>query len=428
MVPIDHESLLIRGVPYRGVDAGTLSGPLPDRCPLASIGGLSLTAEMTDQASAGSGLELFSGKAQHDAFCRMGDFFPTSTLASSPDPRPIEPGAPFTVPATFTFDGATRSSADFLTDTDTAALLVIHNGTMRFEEYWLTGGQDVQWISWSVAKSFVSCLIGIAIAEGHIGGVDEAVSAYVPELAGSAYDGVSIQSVLQMSSGASWNEDYSDPDSDIARFGAVMSGQGSMLEFVSGMARENEPGTVCRYNSADTQVLGHVLIAATGRTITSYMQEKLCDPLGLESTGKWMLDATGAEMAFAGLNLTARDYAKFGELYRNRGRCNEEQLVPEHWVDESTASLEPHMQVGQITVGSEVFPFGYAYQWWVPAGDDGAFTAIGIYNQFVFVDPASGATVVKLSANHRYGLSPHEADDREGETAAFIRTIIAHLA
>lgn len=383
---------------------------------------------MSDQTPETERLDLFTGEPKHDDFHRMGDFFPTSDLAAAPEAHLFPTGPPLTLPESFAFDGTSRSSADFLADTDTAALLVIHEGTSRFEQYWLTGGQDVQWISWSVAKSFVSALIGIAIGEGHIGGVDDTVSSYVPELAGSAYDGVSIQSVLQMSSGASWNEDYSDPDSDIARFGAVMAGQGSMLEFVSGMARENEPGTVCRYNSADTQVLGHMLIAATGRSLTDYMQEKLCDPLGMESSGKWLVDATGVEMAFAGLNLTARDYAKLGELFRRNGEWNGEQIVPAEWVAASTASDEPHMQVGQITVGSEVFPFGYAYQWWVPAGGDGVFTAIGIYNQFVFVDPASGATVVKLSANHRYGLSPFEVDDREGETAAFLRAVIAKLA
>jgi len=371
-------------------------------------------------------LNLFTGEPQHQNFHRMSDFFPTSPLTASPAPHVFPTGPALTLPATYEFDGTTGTSADFLVDTDTAALLVLHDGALCHEQYWLTGGADVQWISWSVAKSFVSALIGIAIDEGLIAGVDDMVSSYVPELAGSAYDGVSIKHILQMSSGASWNEDYSDPDSDIARFGAVMAGQGSLLEFVSGMTRERAPGTFCQYNSADTQVLGHLLINATGRTITDYMKEKLFDPLGMESPGYWTVDAVGVEMAFAGLNLTARDYAKLGELYRRGGEWNGQQVVPASWVAESTASDEPHMQVGQILVGSEVFPFGYAYQWWIPSGAP-AFTAIGIYNQFVFVDPASGATVVKLSANHRYGLSPYEADDREGETVAFFRAVIASL-
>lgn len=381
---------------------------------------------MTDEAET-SGLNLFNGEPQHESFNRMGDFFPTANLAQSPTPYQFPSGPELALPETFEFHGSTRTSADFLAETDTAALLVLHEGALRSEQYWLTGGPDVQWISWSVAKSFISALIGIAIGEGHIGSVDDRADDYVPELAGSAYEGVSIRAILQMSSGARWNEDYSDPNSDVARLGAALSGIGSLLEFVCGMEGEREAGTNCHYNSADTQVLGHMLIAATGRTITDYMQEKLCDPLGMESPGAWMVDGHGVEMAFGGLNLTARDYAKLGELYRRGGEWHGNQIVPSDWVGASTSSDETHMQVGQIMVGSEVFPFGYAYQWWVPSGGDGAFTAIGIYNQFVFVDPASGATVVKLSANHRYGLSPYEADDREGETVAFIRAVIAEL-
>ncbi len=382
---------------------------------------------MTSDPTPRERLSLFTGESQHDAFCRMRDFFPVAELDASPTPRPFPVGKSIELPATYEFDGETRSASAFLADTDTAALVVLHDGEIRFEEYWLTGGPDVRWISWSVAKSFLSALIGIAIDEGHIGSVDDSVSAYVPELAGSAYEGVSIRHILQMSSGARWNEDYSDRDSDIARFGAVMSGNGSLLDFVSGMQGEHEPGTLCRYNSADTQVLGHVLIAATGRTVTDYMQEKLVDPLGMESPGYWMIDGDGVEMVMGGLNLTARDYAKFGEMFRRQGEWHGQQIVPASWVADSTTSNEPHMQVGQLTLGDEVFPFAYAYQWWLPDGGDGAFTALGIYNQLVFVDPANGATVVKLSANHRYGLSPSEADDREGETVAFIRAVVDQL-
>lgn len=373
-------------------------------------------------------MRLFTGESQHELFHRISELFPTAELTPAPEPHVFPTNPTLALPETYEFLGQTRNSTDFLVDTDTAALLVLHEGTIRFEQYWLTGGPDVPWISWSVAKSFVSALIGIALDEGHISSIDDSVSSYVPELAGSAYDRVSIKAILQMSSGASWNEDYSDPDSDIGRFGAVISGQGSLLDFVSGMTRQREPGTFCQYNSADTQVLGQMLIAATGRNITDYMQEKLVDPLGMEGPGTWLLDGEGVEMAFGGLNLIARDYAKLGELFRQGGHWNGRQIVPAEWVAASTASDEPHMQVGQITVGDEVFPFGYAYQWWVPEGGDGAFSAIGIYNQFVFVDPTSGATVVKLSANHRYGLSPHEADDREGETVAFIRSVVAGLA
>lgn len=125
--------------------------------------------------------------------------------------------------------------------------------------------------------------------------------------------------------------------------------------------------------------------------------------------------------------MTARDYAKLGELFRLGGMWNGVQLVPAGWVAASTASDEPHLQPGRVMVGGHIFPFGYAHQWWVPAGDRGEFSAIGVYNQFVYVDPSARATVVKLSANRRYGLSTDESDNREGETVAFIRAAIAAL-
>lgn len=372
-------------------------------------------------------LNLFSGEPQDRSFPHMTRMFPSSELEPASEPFRFPTGPELRLPDAFVFDGASRDTRAFLESTDTAALVVLRDGSLRCERYWLTCGPEVQWISWSVAKSFISALIGIAIDEGHIASIEDPISGYVPRLRGSAYDGVAIRSVLEMSSGASWNEDYSDPDSDISRFSAAISGGGSMLDFVAGMTAEREPSSFCQYNSADTQALGHMLIAATGRTITDYMQEKLFTPLGMEAPGYWLLDRDGVEMAFGGLNLTARDYAKLGELYRKGGNWNGRQLVPAQWVASSTSRPERHLQTGRVTVGGHVFPLGYAYQWWVPEGDRGEYSAIGVYNQFVYVDPVAGATVVKLSANRRYGLSTEESDNREGETVAFIRAVIAAL-
>jgi CubicO group peptidase (beta-lactamase class C family) len=178
----------------------------------------------------------------------------------------------------------------------------------------------VQWISWSVAKSFVSALVGIAVVAGPHPLDRRPDQRLRPGRAGSAYDGVSIKDVLQMSSGARWHEDYSDRTSDVARLGAAMAPGGSLDRFVATAVPESPAGTVCQYNSTDTQALGTLLVRATGRSITDYMQEHLYEPLGMESDGYWLLDATGREMAFGGVNLTARDFAKLGELYRLRRR------------------------------------------------------------------------------------------------------------
>ncbi|MEU6230640.1 serine hydrolase [Streptomyces sp. NPDC047042] len=368
-------------------------------------------------------LGLFSGVPQYENFSRIKDLLATRAMAPSSNPLTWPQGGAIALPETYTFAGESRSAEQFLKETDTGALLVLIDGVVRYERYLLTGGPEVQWLSMSVAKSFVSALVGIAVDEGHIASIDDAISSYVPVRPGSAYDGVSIRRVLQMSSGARWNEDYSDPESDIWRLGAAMAGIGTLDDFVATAVAESEPGTVCRYNSGDTQVLGALVARATGRSLGEYMQEKLCEPLGMESTGYWIVDSASREMAFAGLNLTARDFARIGELYRNGGVWQGKQVVPAQWVSDSVTVAAEHLQAGRPWVGGHTFDLGYGYQWWLPAGDRGEFSAIGVYNQFVYVDPASRTTIVKLSANPRYGTSEEEADNRDLETVAFLRAI-----
>ena len=368
-------------------------------------------------------LNLFSGEPQHEQFCRMDAFYPVRRLSAATRPQPLPAGQPLELTEQYRYGGTVRDSMSFVEETDTSALLVMVDGKVCFEEYYLTGGPEVPWTSWSVAKSFVSALVGVAMEEGLIASVEDSIDQYLPLIKGSAYEGVSIRDVLQMSSGANWNEDYSDPDSDANRLQPVMAGQGSLSEFVCGIRPAVEPGTLCQYNSADTQVLGLLLGAVTGTTLSEYMQQKLCEPLGFEHPGYWILDAEGVEMALGGLNLTARDYARIGELYRNGGRWAGQQLVPQHWVDSSIRSEAPHLQQGQVIVGGHVFPMGYGYQWWLPAGSAQEFSAIGVYNQFVFVNPEKRSVIVKLSATRTYGTSPEEPTNREEETVAFLRAI-----
>ncbi|WP_243060070.1 serine hydrolase [Nocardioides sp. SR21] len=370
-------------------------------------------------------LGLFTGVAQVDNFCRMADLLPSVEMPASTRPRPWPSGAPVEAPATFDHAGRVKPFEDGFAETETAALLLLHRGEVRYERYALTGGPEVRWISMSVAKSFVSALVGIAIEEGHIGGVDDMISDYVDVPDGSAYDGVAIRDVLRMASGARWSEDYSDPTSDALRLAAAMSGQGTLVDFVGGMVRELEPGTMCRYNSGDTQALGLLLIKATGRSLADYMHEKLVEPLGFTSSCSWLVDSAGTEAAFACLTVTARDFARLGELYRNGGRVGDVQVVPEAWVAESVAESAPPFEPIPGLEGEP--PIGYGYQWWIPKTDagetTGEFSGIGVYNQFVYVDPAREVVVVKLSANRRYGTSLEESDNREAENMEMLRAL-----
>lgn len=386
---------------------------------------------MTEHASQHlSDLGLFTGAAQHENFCRMNELVETRRMAPSATPRTWETGAPAELPGTFEFMGRTLSASDLLAQTETAALLVVSGGVIRHERYTLTGGPHVNWMSMSVAKSFISALVGIALAEGLIGGIEEPISKYVPVDPGSAYDGTAIRSVLQMSSGARWNEDYHDPDSDVARMAAATSGLGgtSHATVVATMPREFPPDTICRYNSADTQALAMLLRHATGQSVADYMQVKLAEPLGFGDPGYWIVDPTGVEMGFGGLNLTARDYAAFGELYRNGGSWNGTQIVPPEWVSASTRSTAPHTAPGQPVISGMRLPQGYGYQWWLGEGGRGDFMAIGVYNQFIYVDPASAVTIVMLSANRAYATAPDGSTNREGECMAYLGAIARALS
>ncbi|MBR1177137.1 serine hydrolase [Bradyrhizobium sp. KB893862 SZCCT0404] len=368
-------------------------------------------------------LGLFTGQPQYENFARLKDWFPASEMKPSTRAKSFPQGAPIELPKSYLVDGQARDLAALLDGTHTSALLVLKDGQIRFEKYWLTGGRDVHWISMSVAKSFVSALVGIALGEGLIGSIDDAIDRYVPSFGGSAYAGVSIKNVLQMSSGARWNEDYSDPNSEIFRLGMASMPGGSLDAFVPTLVNEAKPGTICRYNSAETQALGMLLVAATGRSISDYMQEKLCEPLGMESSSFWLVDGQGREMVYACLNMTARDFAKLGELYRNKGLWGDRRIVSADWVAASTKVAAPHLQAGRTIVGDHAFPLGYGYQWWLPPGDRGEFSAIGVYNQYVYVDPSRGVVAVKLSANPAYGTSTREEDNKDYENIEALRAI-----
>tara|TARA_B100001179_G_scaffold84830_1_gene59922 strand:+ start:1218 stop:2375 length:1158 start_codon:yes stop_codon:yes gene_type:complete len=363
---------------------------------------------------------LFTGEEQYQNLNRVYEIFPTSKLSHSSKPLVFKKGVPLELPSNFIFEDKVVKVDEYLSRTDTSALLILKDGKISYENYWLTGGKNVQWISMSVAKSFISALIGIAIDQGHIKSLEDEVTDYVPQLKNSAYDNVRIKDILQMSSGASWNEDYSDPNSDINRSAKILAIGGSLDEFSASLKKELKPGSYNRYNSTDTQVLGMLLREATRTSVTKYMQEMLWHPMGAQDSGYWILDSKNMEMAYAGFNATARDYAKLGELYRLGGKINGKQIIPRDWVKASVKPDAPHLMPGDNPLSD--FPLGYGYQWWVPdlSGD---FSAIGVYNQFIYVSPKSNMVIVKLSANSIYGTSEALSTLSELEAIEFFKAI-----
>jgi CubicO group peptidase (beta-lactamase class C family) len=205
------------------------------------------------------------------------------------------------------------------------------------------------------------------------------------------------------------------------RLATSMASGSSFLNFVTSMKGELKPGTFNRYCSADSLVLGLVLEAATGKSLAQYTQEKLWGPLGATQDAYWAKDKAGHTMAFGGYNATARDYARIGELYRLNGKFNGQQIVPASWVKASITPDVPHLVPGKRENSDSTM--GYGYQWWLPEGEQHDFSAIGVYNQFVYVNPNHHTVIVKLSASRNYGSPNDETSWREHETIELFREI-----
>lgn len=356
----------------------------------------------------------------HD-FQHMEEILDSRIVAAGGDVLEFARGS-YELPASFRYGDRTLDTEEFLADLQTTGLLILQGDTILLERYERGLTPAGHHIAWSVTKSFVSALFGIAVAEGHVRDIEAPVTEYLPELAGSGYDGVRIKDVLQMSSGVGFDEDYGDPTSDINRMGPSMA-VGSLLDFAATLERERPPGTLQHYVSVDTQVLGEILVRATGRDLASYASEKLWKPLGMEFDGIWLVDGTGMEWAFGGLNASLRDFARFGWLYANGGRRNGVQIIPEEWVKASVTPDAPHLMPGPKPGTTDLM--GYGYQWWIPAEPRGDFMALGVYDQAIYVDPAQRLVIVQNSVDLDF-----QENDFENEQIALAlwRTIAADLS
>lgn len=352
--------------------------------------------------------------------------YPARTVKRAGPVAPLEP-RPAALPETYQYGGATRRVDDWIESSQTTGMVVLHDGKLVFETYRRGNDAATTPILMSVSKSVVSFLFGVAVDEGRITSLDQPVDAYAPALKGSGYEGVRIKDVLQMSSGIRFNEDYGDLDSDIAHL-AMAFVNGSVRDFVRGLQRQRPPGTFHHYVSADTQVVAMVLEAATGEELADLTQSRLWSKLGAEHDAHWLTDATGDEFALGGLNATARDMARFGQLYADGGRnLAGEPLVSEAWVRASVTPDAPHLMPGRDNPLHD-WPMGYGYQWWIPenqpADGRGDFSAIGIYGQFVYVNPSERVVIAKTSAYEDYN---QDGDEMEFEAMEVFRAIARGL-
>lgn len=224
---------------------------------------------------------------------------------------------------------------DYLTVNRVSGLLAIKDGEVAYETYQLGNTQRTRWMSMSIAKSITATLIGAAIKDGYIAGLDSQLVDYIPELAGSAYDGVTVQQVLQMTSGAGWNETYTDRSSDRRELleAQIAQEEGGMLRVMANLKRVAEPGSRWNYSTGETQVAAELLHAAIERPISEYLTEKIWGKMGMESQANWWLESPGGiEVGGSGFSATLRDYGRFGQFLLEEGVVNGEPVLPDGWV------------------------------------------------------------------------------------------------
>ncbi len=296
-------------------------------------------------------------------------------------------GRPFDV--NYTHNGKAMNIAGYMAANSATGLLILKDGKILAEHYGLGRTAQDRWTAWSVTKSVTSTLVGAAIKDGAIGSVDDPVTQYLPELKGSAYDGATIRNLLMMASGVKWDENY---ESQTADFFHMLDQP--FLEQMKKLPREVQPGTKNHYNTGDTNLLGLIVARAVKKPLSVYLSEKIWVPYGMESDATWWLNH-GEEVAGANLNMTLRDFGRFGQFILDGGRIDGKSILPDGWIAEGTSALLP--------TGWRNAP-GYGYQWWVKGPD--SFVALGIFGQTIYIEPAKNLVVV---LNHSWPRADNDA-------------------
>lgn len=333
---------------------------------------------------------------QRDAAFRAMDRLPILAeargIAPAAAPLPLPQGKPLDIPGIDQYMAGQRA----------AGIVILQDGTIRFERYGLGFDASGQWTSFSVAKSFTSTLVGAAVQDGSIKSLDDKVSQYIPDLRGSAYDDVSVRQLLTMSSGVKWNEDYEDPNADVAKFNNAKPEPGidATVSYMRKLPRAHPAGAVWHYNTGETNLIGVLVSSATKKSLSEYLQEKIWQPAGMEARATWLLGASGHEIAGCCLQAATRDYARFGLFVLANGKASGKQIVPPDWFAQATIKQKDIGQPGR----------GYGYQWWTY--DDGSVAAQGIFGQGIFIDPKRKLVIASNANWTRATLGP-EPEARE---------------
>ena len=297
---------------------------------------------------------------------------------------------------------------DLMTDMGTEAFIVIQDDTILFEEYYNGASRETLMTSFSVAKSFATALIGVAIEEGYIGSVDDPITDYLPELLerDARFEDITIRHLMLMASGLDYQElrpSLFDSDDILTTY--YPDQREAALSFTE---IENPPGTYFSYNKYHPQLLGLILERTTGVPVAQYLEQKIWQPIGMEYDGSWSMDSeeSGFEKMETGVNATAIDFAKFGRLYLEGGSWEGVQVVPGEWVAEST-QVDPDIHTASYypdDFGQMIYrDLGgyYKYMWYGFFRDeeDYDFMAEGDRGQFIYVSPDKQLIIIRNGLN-----------------------------
>jgi CubicO group peptidase (beta-lactamase class C family) len=329
-----------------------------------------------------TGFLFWTPAQQSIGYRNIEKIFPTRTVSHGTSVFPLI-SLKQTFDVTYQYQGSAWHTANFMQANSVAGLLVIKHGKIVLERYGLGETPQDRWTSFSVGKSITSTLIGAAIKDGYIKGLDSQVIEYLPALKGSAYDGVTIRHLLTMTSGAKWNEDYSDPKSDVNQFALGdpgPDGENPIVAYMAKLPREAPPGSKWVYKTGESDLIGVLLARATHKHPADYLSEKIWSKFGMEEDAVWMLDRAGEELGGCCLSMTLKDYGRFGLFFMRGGKIGETGILPDDWIPQATRQQQP----------------GYGFQWWV--NDDGTYRAAGIFGQTILVNPSEDLVIVTSSA------------------------------
>jgi CubicO group peptidase (beta-lactamase class C family) len=325
---------------------------------------------------------------------RFDEVFPARKVARGAETRPMKRAA--AEPAfRYTHQSQESGLDDYLSRNRTTGFLILKGDTILAERYQYDRKPEHRMNSYSMAKTIVAMLVGVALSEGRIQSLDDRAEHYVAELKGTPYGETPIRHLLTMSSGVRFTENYSGNDdvATLVRLSVQGESEGGAATVMPFRTRDRAPGERFYYSSAETQVLGLVLRAATGRPLAEYLSAKIWQSMGAEADASWAIDKGGYEAAYFAVNATVRDYARLGMLLANDGALDGRQIIPAGWVRAMTTPAAKQFEPGHTNSF-----FGYGYQTWIVPGQERQFVLRGLRGQCVFVHPRSKLVMVHTAA------------------------------